>query len=175
VITRPGAHSRRAEIPPVRAALSAYRLIHEIKPPGTLDGGDVLRIGRRIFVGISSRTNHEAIRQLGALLEPFGYEVIGVAVAGCLHLKSAATVVANDLMVVAAGAVDPQIFATPYLAVPAHAANLLSVNGTVLCPAVAAATATRLEGKGLRVQLIDNSELAKAEGGLTCCSLIFPA
>ena len=175
VIMRPGAESRRAETASVRAALSTYRTLNQIEPPGTVDGGDVLRIGRRVFVGQSTRTNEEGIRQLSALLRPFDYEVIGVNVQGCLHLKSAATVVADNMIVVDSSAFDPQIFGAPYLDVPAKAANLLLVNGIVLCPAVAAPTAERLEKEGLRVQLIDNSELAKAEAGLTCCSILLSA
>jgi dimethylargininase len=173
VISRPGAESRRAEIPSVRAALSRYRELHEIVDPGTLDGGDVLRFGRRIFVGVSTRTNHQAVAQLRRLLAPYGYEVAAVTVKGALHLKSAVSVVADELLVVNTDAVDPVIFGTPYLEVPAEAANMLRVGAAVLCPAVAAAAAARLEAEGLKVQLVDNSELAKAEAGLTCCSLIF--
>jgi dimethylargininase len=173
VIARPGAASRRAEIASMRAALSPYRQLHEIRDPGTLDGGDVLRVGRRIFVGISTRTNHAAVVQLRSLLVPYRYEVVPVAVKGALHLKSAVSVVADDLLVVDAAAVDPDIFGTPYLEVPADAANMLRLEDTVLCPAVAPDVAAGLERKGLKVVLVDNSELAKAEAGLTCCSLVF--
>jgi dimethylargininase len=173
VITRPGAASRRAEIPSMRTALSPYRQLHEINDPGTLDGGDVLRIGRRIFVGISTRTNRHAVAQLAALLAPYRYEVVSLAVKGALHLKSAVSVVADELLVVDAAAVDPKIFGTPYLEVPPEAANMLRLGDTVLCPAVAPVEAARLGRKGLHVLLVDNSELAKAEAGLTCCSLVF--
>src|SRR5581483_2905941 len=100
VVARPGAESRRAEIPPVEAALRAYRTIVAIEPPGTLDGGDVLRAGRRVFVGVSSRTNRDAVAQLRRLLAPCGYTVDEVTVAGCLHLKSAVTAAGDDVLVV---------------------------------------------------------------------------
>lgn len=173
VITRPGAESRRAEIPPIRAALAAYRELHEISAPATLDGGDVLRLGRRIFVGTSTRTNHEGVDQLRRILAPLGYEVIPVEVSGSLHLKSSVTAVADDLIVIDPRAISPASFGLRYLEVPADAANMLRVHDSVLCPATAAPVAARLEAEGLKVQLVDNSELAKAEGGLTCCSLIF--
>ena len=175
VITRPGAASRRAEIPSIRDALSRYRTLHEITAPATLDGGDVLRIGRRVFAGLSTRTNEEGVAQLRALLRPYAYDVIAVNMEGALHLKSAASVVADNLVVANMDALDPDLFGMKYVAVPPEAANMLRVNGVVLCPAIASSTAARLEREGLTVRLVDNSELAKAEAGLTCCSLIFTA
>ena len=173
IITRPGAASRRAEIPSVRAALTGYRVLHEIVAPGTLDGGDVLRIGRRVFVGLSTRTNQAAIDQMRDILRAFDYEVIAVNVHGTLHLKSVATAVADDLIVVDASAIDPALFGTRYVEVSADAANTLRLNDVVLCPLTAAPFVARLEREGLSIELVDNSELAKAEGALTCCSLIF--
>jgi dimethylargininase len=175
IITRPGAASRRAEIPSIREALSRYRTLHEIAAPATLDGGDVLRIGRRVYAGISTRTSPDATEQLRNFLKPLGYDVIAVAVNGALHLKTAVSVVADDLIVVDPTAIDPSVFSTRFIEVPANAANMLRVNGVVLCPAVAADTAARLEREGVTVRLVDNSELAKAEAGLTCCSLVFSA
>lgn len=173
VIARPGAESRRAEIPSIRAALASYRTLHEISAPGTLDGGDVLRIGRRVFIGISTRTNREAIEQLRSILAAFGHEVIPVEVKSSLHLKSVVTAVSDDLIVIDAHQIDPTIFETRYIDVSAEAANMLRVRDTVLCPAIAAPVAARLEAEGFKVLLVDNSELAKAEAALTCCSLIF--
>lgn len=175
VITRPGAESRRAEIPSIRAALAGYRTLFEISAPGTLDGGDVLCIGRRTFVGVSTRTNREAIDQLRGILAPFGHEVIPVEVKSSLHLKSVVTAVTDDLIMIDAQQIDAGIFDTRYMAVPAEAANMLRLGDTILCPAIAVPVAARLEAEGLNVQLVDNSELAKAEAALTCCSLIFRA
>ena len=173
IITRPGAESRRAEIPTVRTALARYRALHEIAGNGTLDGGDVLRLGRRVFVGLSTRTNAEGVAQMRSILREYDYDVVGVAVKGKLHLKSVATAIAEDLVVVDPNAIDPASFGTRYLEVAGDAANMLRVNDTVLAPATAARFAGRLAAEGFNVELIDNSELAKAEGALTCCSLIF--
>ena len=173
VITRPGAVSRRAEIPSMRAALKRYRDLHEISEPGTLDGGDVMQLGRRVFVGVSTRTNHQAIDQLRDILRPFGYDVIAVEVNGSLHLKSSVTAVRDDLIVLDRNVIDPAIFGVRHIEVPGDAANMLRLEDAVLCPTTAAGVVPQLEAEGLSVQIVDNSELAKAEGGLTCCSLIF--
>ena len=95
IVTRPGAASRRAETDAVGEALAIYRPVRRIAAPATLDGGDVLRAGRTLFVGRSSRTSVEGIEQLRDLAGPLGYDVISVPVAGCLHLKSAVTGVAE--------------------------------------------------------------------------------
>ncbi len=100
IITRPGAPSRRAETPAVAEALRAYRPIRFIDPPGTIDGGDVLTVGTRVFVGESSRTNRSAIAQMESILAPHGYTVLGVAVRRCLHLKSAVTAIAGDTLLI---------------------------------------------------------------------------
>jgi dimethylargininase len=175
VITRPGAESRRGELPSIRGILARYRALFEITEPATLDGGDVLRIGRRVFVGVSTRTNDAGIAQLRAILRPFDYEVVAVRVNDALHLKSAVTAASDDLLVVDAAAIDPRVFGVRHLEVPGSAANLLRLEDTLLCPMAAAPILGHLEAEGLNPVLIDNSELAKAEGGLTCCSLIFRA
>jgi dimethylargininase len=173
IITRPGAASRRGEIPSIRDALARFRELHEIREPGTLDGGDVLRLGRRMFVGLSTRTNQDGIEQLRNIVRPYDYEVVAVEVRGSLHLKSAVTEVADDLLVIDTEVIDPAIFGARYIEVAANAANMLRVNGGVLCPPTAVSAVAQLEAKGVRVEVVDNSELAKAEGGLTCCSLLF--
>jgi len=175
VLARPGAASRRAEVASMRAILQEHRTVFEISAPGTLDGGDVLRLGRRLFVGISSRTNRQGAAQLREFLRPFGYHVASVPVAATLHLKSAATPVNEGLVVVNASAVKPDAFGAAYIVVPdtePQGANVLAVNTAVLCPANAPATAALLRERGLHVVEIDNSELAKAEAGLTCCSIL---
>jgi dimethylargininase len=111
VITRPGSRSRRPETASVAAVLAKYRPIVAIEAPGTIDGGDVLRLGRRLFVGLTERTNREGINQLRALLSPHGYVVEPVPVSGCLHLKSAVTQVAPDTVLVNAAWVDAAAFA----------------------------------------------------------------
>jgi len=176
VVMRPGAASRRAETPAVARVLAEYRPIATIEAPGTLDGGDVLRVGRRVFVGLSVRSNREGIEQLRTLLSPHGYEVEALLVTGCLHLKSAVTQVASEVILLNPEWVNPAAFdrykrieldpSEPY------AANGLLIGDAVLYPTAFPRTAARLDGAGIRLVPVDVSELAKAEGAVTCCSLI---
>ncbi len=176
VIARPGAASRRAETAAIEEALGALRRLVRIRPPATLDGGDVLRVGRTLFVGLSSRTNADAIEQLRAMAGPLAYSVVGVQVRGCLHLKSAATEVAPGTLLVnrewipadPVGTfdlidVDPR---EPF------AANALRLGDAVVYSSAFPRTRERLEARGVIVYPVDVSELAKAEGAVTCCSLI---
>lgn len=173
VITRPGAESRRPEIATVREVLSDYRDVYDIDAPGTLDGGDVLRVGRRVYVGITTRTNPAGPTQLAAILKPFGYEVRPVEVGGYLHLKSTVTAVGEDLVLVnhRAPVLDDVASIRVHDDEP-FAANVLWLNGTVLCPANAPRTTAMLQDLGFEVVTVENTELAKAEAGLTCCSLL---
>ncbi len=179
VITRPGAPSRRPETATVAEALAAFRTLVRIEPPATLDGGDVLRLGKRVFVGLSSRSGAAAVEQLSALLGPFGYTVGGVAVRGCLHLKSAVTAVAEDAVLYNPDLVDVEPFdgVTAVAVDPSEpgAANALAIAGTVVVPAAFPRTRRRLEQRGHRVVAVDISELAKAEGAVTCCSILLDA
>jgi dimethylargininase len=176
VITRPGTASRRGETASVAATLGEYRRLACIEAPGTLDGGDVLVMGRRVYVGLSGRTNRDGSRQLAELLAPHGYDVAGIEVRGCLHLKSAVTAVAGDAIVANPAWVDVgEIRGTRSIAVHADepfAANVLRIGGTLVAAAGAPRTRERLESAGFRVESVDVSELAKAEAGVTCCSLI---
>lgn len=177
VITRPGAVSRRRETPAVVAALGRYRPLEYIGADGTLDGGDVLVTGRRVFVGLTARTDTAGAASLARTLAPAGYDVSTLAVDGVLHLKSAASVVGPGLLLVDPECLDPTAFAgfdtVSVAAGEGPAANALRLAGTVLLPAGFPATRRRLEDRGLAVRSVENGELAKAEGGLTCCSLIF--
>ena len=176
LITRSGAESRRVETPAIAAALGRYRTLRFIDAPGTVDGGDVLVAGRRVFAGQSSRTNAAGIDQMRQILGPFGYSVHAVGVTGCLHLKSAVTEVADGVLLMNPAwtpasefhdftivDVDP---AEPF------AANALRLGDVVIFPAAFPRTRERLDARGLRVRTVDADELAKAEGGVTCCSLI---
>jgi dimethylargininase len=179
VIARPGAASRRKEIDAIDAFLSLRLPALRIEPPGTLDGGDVLRVGRTLYVGTSGRTNAAGIAQLRAGLASYGYEVRAVRVSGCLHLKSAVTEVGDGLLLVQKEWVDADAFSACNCIevdpLEPHAANALRVGAEIVYPAAYPRTAARLRGCGLRVRLVDVSELAKAEGAVTCCSLIWDA
>jgi dimethylargininase len=176
IIVRPGAPARQRETDAVAAALARYRRLASIYAPAALDGGDVLRVGRDVYVGVSGRTNGDGVRQLAGLLKPYGYRVIGVETHGCLHLKSAVTCASDDLLVLNPEWVDARQFAgLKWVAVAPgepFAANVLYVDDVVLCAASHSRTRSRLESCGLQVRSVDVSELAKAEGALTCCSLL---
>jgi dimethylargininase len=179
VITRPGAASRRRELAAVEAALAAWRPIARIDAPGTVDGGDVLTVGRQLFVGQSSRTNREGIAQLHDIVQRHGYEVVAVDVTGCLHLKSAVTAAGPEAVLLNPAWVAKTPFArfdiiTVHPDEPA-AANLVSAGRTLIYPTAFPRTQERLEQRGYAVTTVDVSELAKAEGAVTCCSLLFKA
>jgi dimethylargininase len=161
----------------VAQALAHFRPVARIGAPGTLDGGDVLRVGRAIYVGLSVRSNAHAIGQLGDLVGPHGYTVQGVPVDGCLHLKSAVTEVAPGTLLLNPAWVDAGHFpgARTLEVDPAepYAANAVRIGGGVVYPTAFPRTRARLEAAGIAVRAVDVSELAKAEGAVTCCSLVF--
>jgi dimethylargininase len=179
VIARPGAPSRRGEVAAVEGRLAELRPIRRIEAPATLDGGDVLVAGRRVFVGRTARTGDDGIAQLAAILEPFGYETRGVEVRGCLHLKTAATAIADDAVVFQPEWVDPAVFdgleLVPVDPAEPFAANVLRVGGVLVMPEAFPRTRARLEARGHRVHAVPAGELAKAEGGVTCCSILVGA
>ena len=178
VLTRPGARSRLGEVEAIAPALPADRPAARLKVPATLDGGDVLAVGRTLFVGLSTRTNTAAIEALIELLGPFGYEVIAVEVARSLHLKTAVTALPDGRLLVNPRWVDATKFdARDTIQAPEQepfGANTLSLGDTVLVQASTPRTAERLMAEGYVVQAIDIGEFAKAEAGLTCMSIIVP-
>lgn len=206
IITRPGASSRRGEAASVAEALASYRTLARIDEPGTVDGGDVLRLGHRIYVGLSGRSNAAALAQLRAIVAPHGYTVEGVPVSGCLHLKSAVTEIAPGTILVNPTWVDAAVFGDVEIIavdpVEPYAANGLVVGptpdstvcedttrvtwrpasldcardksaGRLIYPAAFPRTRDLLEARGIPLSLVDVSELQKAEGAVTCCSLVF--
>jgi len=177
VLTRPGAESRRGETESLARALAPYRKLLRIEAPGTLDGGDVLRLGRRLYAGRTSRSNREGIAQLATLVAPYGYTVVPVEVRGCLHLKTAVTQVAENTLLINSRMVERASFgAAEFVEVDPgepHAGNALLLDQTVVYPAANEKTRRRLEERGIKVAALDVSEVLKAEGGVTCCSLVF--
>ena len=176
VITRPGADSRKPEVESIIPALSPYRPLLHVATPATVDGGDVLVAGKQIFVGMSTRSNREVVIQLNALLEDFGYKVWGVELRDCLHLKTAVTRVNDQTLLLNKAWVDASNFPGYDLieidASEPFAANCLPVRGKIIYPTTFPKTRNLLENKGFRIVPVDLSELAKAEGAVTCCSLI---
>jgi len=176
VLTRPGAPSRRPETEAIAPVLERYRMLERIAAPATLDGGDVLTFGRRIYCGLSSRTDERGVAALAELVEPHGYSVEGVALRDCLHLKSAVSVVAEDTLLVQPEWVDPFCFDAPRRVevdpAESFAANALFVGGSVIHSDAFPRTRERLEQAGIRVLPVPAGELARAEGGVSCCSLL---
>ena len=177
VITRPGAGSRRAETTSMAAVLEEYRALATITPPGTLDGGDVLTIGRTLYVGLSARSNREGVDQLAAAVSPHGYRVVTLEPKGCLHLKTAATLVAPGLVLINPVWVDRYAFedmdCVEVDPAEPHGANAVLIDHSIIYPKSFPRTRERLMGRGLKLVSVDMSETEKAEGGVTCCSLIF--
>jgi dimethylargininase len=176
VVTRPGAASRRAEVAAVAEALAVYRPLSFIKQPGTIDGGDVLVVGKRVFIGGSTRTNADAVAQMRRLLGPLGYVVCEVAIDGCLHLKSAVTTIDEQTLLLNPAWIAPAAFRDFEIVTvddrEPHAANALRLRDRIVMASAYPRTADRVAARGLQVVTVDASELAKAEGALTCCSLI---
>ena len=179
IIPRMGALSRRPETAALIDTLATYRPIKLLTEPATLDGGDVLKIGLDLFVGLSQRTNREGLMQLHDLLAPHNYTVHPVEVNGCLHLKSACSYLGRNSVLVNRSWIDAtQLREFELIDVPAKeqaGANALLVNNIVLIPSSFPRTRAVLEKRGFHVETIDLSELQKAEAGVTCGSLIFNA
>jgi dimethylargininase len=170
-ITRPGALSRRGQVDIISKNLCHFRPLVSIQSPAMLDGGDVLVMGKDIFVGLSTRSANLAIEQLQNRLNEFGYRVHAAEVSGCLHLKSAVTRSSDGEVLINRGWIDADPF-RPYEMVDVAAskpaaANILIINDQGIYP-----PCLSLEKRGIRLITLDLSEIAKAEGAVTCCSLI---
>jgi dimethylargininase len=179
IMLNPGASSRRPEVASIEKALAPYRDIFHIQPPGTVDGGDILTVGRMIYVGISSRSTENAIEQMKVILEPRNYQIRAVRVTGCLHLKSAVTQVGEDILLVNPEWVSKNDFpGMKFIEIDPsepYAANAVLVDETIIYPSSFPKTQAKLEAAGIRMIIVDADELAKAEGAVTCCSLVFMA
>jgi dimethylargininase len=179
VILRPGAASRRPEIESIQQVLAPYRELFRIEAPARVDGGDLLCVGRHVYMGMSTRSDTNAAEQLQDVLRRFGYELHAVPVTGCLHLKSAVTKVREDTLLINPAWADKSHFgAVKFIEVEAsepYAANALPIGGPVIYPTAFPRTQKRLQYAGLEVVSVEADELAKAEGAVTCCSLILGA
>ena len=176
IITRPGADSRKPETDSIIRALTPLTRMVCVQEPATVDGGDVLVLGKRIFIGLSTRSNQEAVDQLNNSLAEYGYTVTGIKLHDCLHLKSAVSRVDDKTLLINKNWADPSHFEGFDLIEvdpsEPQAANCLPVGAAIIFPSAFPKTAARLEGRGYQVITLDISELAKAEGAVTCCSLI---
>lgn len=177
VLTRPGAVSRRGEVRFIAESLSARRPTVSIETPGTLDGGDVLSVGKHLFIGCSERTNEAGARQLGEALARFGYTWTLVQVEAGLHLKSSVTAVGENTLLMTAALADLPAFAgferIVVESAEAYATNTLLLNGRLIVPRGFPHTQRALAGLGVELLELDMSEFRKMDGALTCLSLRF--
>lgn len=180
VVSRPGSGSRRAEVDSVRDALASHRTVSSIEAPATLDGGDVLVLEREVLVGLTPRTNLSGMQQLRALLSPFGYAVRAVPVKGCLHLKSAVTRAGERTLVANPKWFDPALVpgwdVVPVDPREPFAGNVLWLGRTIIVAEAFARTNEALaRATDSELVVVAAGELAKAEGGVTCCSIVLSA
>ncbi len=179
IILRPGAESRRPETEPIAHVLAPYRELFRIEAPARVDGGDILCVGKRVYMGMSTRSDTNAAEQLQDILKRFGYELHVVPVTGCLHLKSAVTAVSGDTLLINPAWVDKSHFGpVKFVEVDAsepYAANALLIGSRAVYPAVFPRTQKRIQEAGIDIVNVEADELAKAEGAVTCCSLILEA
>ena len=176
VLLRPGAASRRGEVPSMAAALADYRECRHMETPATLDGGDIIVFGKKVLVGQTTRSNPAGIDSLSDLLSPFGYTVNGVPVRGVLHLKSAATVVDDETLIVHSLSVDLTSLGARLVEVhpdEPQGANVVRVDDTLLVNASAPRTAAMLEAHVDNIVEVHVDEFAKAEGAISCKGVIF--
>lgn len=179
IVTMPGAASRRAEVDAVADALARHIPVTRMRGGGTVDGGDVMHVGRTLYVGRTARSDERGLAELAALAEPHGFRVQPVRVDGCLHYKSGASYIGRDTVLLNPAWVDARELeglrtvevdpAEPW------AANTVTARGTVVIPASCPRTARRLEAAGFAVVSLDISEFQKAEGGLSCLSILVEA
>lgn len=177
VLTSMGTPSRRGELAGVEPVLRQHRSLFRIELPATVEGGDVLRVGRTFLVGLSSRTNAAGVESFAGIVRRFGYDVRAVPVHECLHLKTSCTALPDGRLLVNPAWIDQSALAgCEWVRIPADepwAANVALVGDSVWIAADHVRTAEMIAKLGFHVQPVDISEFAKAEGGVTCLSLLF--
>jgi len=174
VVTSPGAESRRGESAGAEAAVRRLGgTVHRLELPGTLDGGDVLKVGNTVYVGRSLRTNAEGVRQLAAIVGPLGYSVVPVPVSRALHLKTAVTALPDGTVIGFPPLVDDEGLFDRFLAVPEAEGTAVVVldEQTVLMSSAAPRSADLFRGLGYAVVTVGISEFEKLEGCVTCLSV----
>lgn len=176
VVTSMGTPSRQGEPALLLPVLARYRRLVTIAPPATIEGGDVLRMGKTLYVGVSTRTNRAGVEALRAIVEPLGYEVTPVGIRACLHLKTACTSLDDKTLLVNPAWLDSNAL-RPFrlLHVPAEepfGANVLRLPGGVLVQASSPLTRDVIESQGFAATCVEVGEFVKADAGLTCLSLL---
>jgi len=179
VLASMGPVSRRSEPAGIELELREYREIHRIEMPAKLEGGDLLCVGRRLLVGLSSRTNRAGVNALEAVVRRYGYEILPVAVRECLHLKTACTALPDDSLLINPAWIDVGALRgfelVPVPDAEPWSANVMRIGNGVCVAADHLEIVGLIRKRGFEVHTIDLSEFAKAEGGVTCLSILFRA
>jgi dimethylargininase len=179
VLASMGTPSRRPEPAGIEPELRKYREVQRIEEPATLEGGDVIHVGRTLLVGLSPRTNAAGIAALHDVVRRHGYTVVAVPVRDCLHLQTACTALDDRRLLVNPAWLDLRpLHGYELVPVPDEepwGANVARVGNSVCLAADHVRTADRVRGLGHAVRTVDLSEFAKAEGGVTCLSILFQA
>ncbi len=177
ILTRPGSPSRQPEVERLAPYLAEARAVVQIQSPATLEGGDVLRIEKTLYVGSSTRTNSAGIAALSEIVQPYGYQVIAVPVPGSLHLKTACTALDDETLLANLEWVDlfdlKGLRILPVAEEEPWAANILRIGDRLWAQTAFPRTREMLYGVGYAVEAIDCREFLKAEAGLTCLSLVY--
>ena len=177
IITRPGAEERRPETGPVAESLAELMPVHHITEPGTVDGGDVMRVGKDVFIGRSARTNDAGIAQFAEIASQYGFRVIAAPVSKVLHLKSGVVPLDDETLLIATDCTDPATFVGYRLIEKPPSEKSGSAlrlhDGRIVVTANSPMTIGTLQGAGYDVSWTDTTEFQKADGGLTCLSLLF--
>jgi len=178
VITNPGACSRQGEEVSIKETLKKfYTNIESITAPGTLEGGDVMRVGDHFYVGLSARTNEEGARQFANILNNYGYTVSNVKMEKFLHLKTGLAYLENNNLLTAGEFINRPGFETfnriMIDGAEGYAANCIWVNQVVLVPMGYPKAKAAIEALGYKTLAVDVSEFRKLDGGLSCLSLRF--
>lgn len=178
IITSMGTPSRRPEVDSMAEILSDYRnTVQRIHLPATIEGGDVLQVGKKLFVGLSTRSNKAGISKLTEIVSQFGYQVVPVEVRGCLHLKTGVTALDDETCILNPAWIDTSPFKEFRLIEVEQnepfAANVLRIDDNLILNGAYPLTAEKIQNAGFSFDLVDISEFGKAEAGLTCMSLIF--
>jgi len=177
VLSSMGAASRRKECTTLETFFRKYRDVKQISLPALIEGGDILKIGRRIYVGLSARTNNEGIKALRDIIEPLGYEVIPVRVSGCLHLKTGCTALDDNSILINPDWIETAPFQgfriIETLPGEPFGANVLPIHDTICMNSAFPRTMEMVRSLGYQIRATDITEFVKAEAGLTCMSIPF--
>ena len=178
IISNPGAASRKEEIKTINIILNTIKDLHFIDPPGTLEGGDVLKIEKKFYIGISYRTNPEGIRQFAEITKKFGYETFAINLQGILHLKTGLAYLGNNTIIGWPTVINQREFNNyQKIKIPTdelYASNCIRIDEkSLIIPKGFPKTSTILSELGYKVTELDMSEFEKMDGGLTCLSLLF--